>query len=509
MPKEITQANTASKTPKVSTIKNYEINRNRELFANAKDNIRRLKNITKNIKKSTPTFNKEKLANYLKNISSNEKNIRDLSWYLYYRSMTYRRVINYYANMFYLQARNIVPNYDLEKENNDEKILKSYYQTINVVNNINLKLEFLKIYITCFIQDVFYGVGYLDEECLYILPLPTDRCKIIGNFNSDGSLCFAFDMSYFKGVNEYLLEYWGEPFESLYREYGGNNANRWQIIPEQYSVCLKYSIEDWQTLVPPFSGAFMDIINLEDIKDTQAIADEQEIYKLLYYKLNLLSGSKMPDQFAITPDLAIEYINRFTEEAIPEYTSFGMIPGDMDLGVVDFSSNDKVNDTTKVTKATKEVLNTMGGSQVLNGATITGAEAMKIAQRVDTEFAISSLLPQTEIIVNRLLSFVVKDHAKIKFFPISVYTRDDFRDVMLNSCQNGFMANVIAYNTLNGVSEKDTLAMIHLTTNILKLQDKLIPLSTSYTASSKDTDPITGGRPTETGEATDEADASR
>ena len=506
------RANTASENKvDVKQIKEYELQRNTALYEAAKENIKRLTDITKNQKKSIQTFNKEALANYLKNISNNEKSLRNLSWYLYYRSMTFRRVVNYYANMFYLNAREIVPDVDLNKGFDDEKILKTYYKTISVVDNMNMQYEFLKVYINCFIQDVFYGVAYLTEDGFIIIQMPNEYCKIGGVYDGifAGSYFYAIDMTYFKGTNEYLLEYLGEPFESMYRAYGGDSKNKWQIVPEQYSVCLKYCTEDWQTICPPFSGAFMDIINLEDIKDTQAIADAQEIYKLLYYKLNTLSGAKMPDQFAVTPDLAVDYINRFVDEALPEYTSFGMVPGDMDLGVVDFSSNDKVTDTTKVTKATKEVLNTMGGSQVLNGATITGAEAMRIAQRVDTEFAISSLLPQTESIVNRLLYFIEKNHAKIKFFPISAYTRDEFRESLLASAQNGFSSNIIAYNTLNGVSEKDTMCMLHLTNDILQLPDKLTPLSTSYTKTDSDTDPITGGRPTETGEATDKADASR
>ena len=160
-------------------------------------------------------------------------------------------------------------------------------------------------------------------------------------------------------------------------------------------------------------------------------------------------------------------------------------------------------------KATKEVLNTMGGAQVLNGATITGAEAMRIVQRVDTEYAISSLLPQTQAIVNRLLSHRITDAATVKFFPISAYTRDEFRETLLNSAQNGFSANILALNSLNGVSEKDTLIMSHLTNDILQIQDMMIPLSTSYTQTDADTDPVTGGRPTEDGEATDKADASQ
>ena len=47
----------------------------------------------------------------------------------------------------------------------------------------------------------------------------------------------------------------------------------------------------------------------------------------------------------------------------------------------------QTTDTTKVQKATKEVLNTSGGAQILNSSSISGAEAFRAATKADTELA--------------------------------------------------------------------------------------------------------------------------
>jgi hypothetical protein len=61
---------------------------------------------------------------------------------------------------------------------------------------------------------------------------------------------------------------------------------------------------------------------------------------------------------------------------------------------------------------------------------------------------------------------------------------------LLESNQYGF-SNRIAFNTLLGISEKETLAELQLETEILKLQDKMIyPLSSSFTTSGNE-----AGRP--------------
>lgn len=66
--------------------------------------------------------------------------------------------------------------------------------------------------------------------------------------------------------------------------------------------------------------------------------------------------------------------------------------------------------------------------------------------------------------------------------PISAFTKNSMRESLLASCQNGF-SNKIAYNTLNGLSERDCIAMNFLENEVLHITDSLIPLSTSYTQS--------------------------
>lgn len=483
-------------------------------FDKAIEAMKKFYNYSRSNSRTISTFDRETLQSYLQNIGSSEQQLRNISWYLYYRSQVYRRLCNYYANMFMLSARNIVPNYDLNNPDTDDVIQKNYYDTANQLNKMDLEGQFRKVFLTCFIQDVFYGIAYCDDQMLFILPLDPDYCRIAGANLEDSSLDFAMDMSYFSGTNSYLLddEYWGEPFASMYKAYGGDSSNKWQIVPHEYSVCLKYATEDYKTIVPPFSGSLLDLVQLEDIKNISAVADEQEIYKLVYYPLETINGSKTVDDWKVDPDVAAEYLNRLIEEALPDYVTAVMSPGE--LKSIDFSNSNKSDDVSKIEKSTEAVLNIAGGSEVLNGATISGAEAMRVAQRVNTTTALSSLLPQAEIIINRLIKNVVTNAYWVKFLRVSAYTYDDVQDEMLSSLQNGFTSNVFAYNSMNGISERDTITLLHLNNDVLHITDSLIPLKSSYTSSSSEnvangTTTAEGGRPVENGEATDEADGKK
>lgn len=481
-------------------------------FEKAEEGLKLLTDLQRTPTKTTNAFSKEDVLTYLRNVGSNESRLRNLSWYLLYRSQLYRRLVIYNASMFNLDARSVIPNYSLTEDNNTDDILSSYYETLVTLDNMELRREMLKVYLTCFIQDVFYGVHFYDDTGFFIMPLPADYCQIKGRYMR-GTYCFAMRMDYFTGTNEYMLELLGEPFQSMYKEYQKDTMNgRWQIVPEEYSCCLKYSAEDWQLHILPFMGLLPDLIQLEDVKDIQAIADAQAIYKLVWLELETITGSKNIDDWKVDPELAIKYFNRMLNEALPSYTSAAIVPGK--LQTINFDDND-TNDVNRVSNATKNILNSGGGGQVLNSTELTGTTEVLTALKVDTEFAIASLLPQTQAYVNTFMHYYVSNPSKVKFLHASIYTQDDLKKSLLEAAQYS-LPTKLAYNTLNGFSELDTLALNYLENEVLGLQDKFIyPLNSSFTSGSDEvssgtTDPVTGGRPiSDNTDLTDDGEASR
>jgi hypothetical protein len=147
----------------------------------------------------------------------------------------------------------------------------------------------------------------------------------------------------------------------------------------------------------------------------------------------------------------------------------------------------------------------------LNSATLSGSTAFNAAMIADSEFAISSLLPQVQAIVNRLISYQLSNPAKVKFMPVTVYTRAEYKKNLKEDAASGLPVK-LALNTLNNFTERDTLALVFLENDCLNLVEKYTPLRTSYTQSS-----YTGtgwgngrGRPTlDDTEITEDGEASR
>lgn len=464
----------------------------------ALDPIKQLRDVTKSAARSINSLNKDEIVGYLQRPNSYEKQLRNASWYLVTRSQVYQRIIMYYSSMFCLDARTIIPNYDLQGNNNDKKILKSYNDTITLLRPWNITNEFFKIIATMFVQDVSYNVFYADDTGLFFLPLPADYCRILTTYPS-GDLVVAFNMRYFSSHDEYL-EYWGSPFTEMWNDYQSTGDN-WQTIPQEYSACFKYRSYDWSTIIPPFSGIFGSIIDLLDAEDIEAISQKQEIFKFIYVKLKTITNASGPDMWQIDPDTVVQYFNRMCEEALPSYTSAAVVPGNDDIGVVDFSSNEKTSETNRILNGTKNVLNASGGAQVLNSATISGSTAYKYSIIADSEFALV-ILPQIEGWFNRIAALRIKNPSKIRFMHVTRFTREDYRKELLEDAQNS-LPTKLSIMALNGYDPIDVLSMNHIEEDILHLADKFNkPLNTSYTQSSSD-------NTKDIGDLTDEGEASR
>ena len=444
--------------------------------------------------KSFSVFSKDTLRTYMQNPLTNYKNLRNLSRFLYYRSQIYKRIIMYNATMIDTNYRSIIPYMDITKGADTTKIVKSFYDTAALLDKFNLSTEMLKVYTKCWIEDVFFGVYYFnDKEGGFLLPLDPDYCQITSIYPT-GDYGFDMDMSYFRS-HQKELELWGEPFESMYEAYESDMINgRWQPIPDEYCCCFKVDSMDLTTPVPPYINLFDSIINLEDLKEITNIADEANIYKLIVAKIPLLKNSDSVDDFAVDPTTAINYYNRMIGD-LPDYVSAILSPIDIDAVTFD---QDQASDVNKVENAAKNILKTSGHSIL---ADANGTTAVKAAITSDVEYAISSLLGQTQAWVNRMMTIHLSNPSKVKFLEVTKYTKDDYKDSLIKDMNYG-TPFIMTLGALNGYTELDMISMANLN-DALGLSELFKPLATSSTRSSDEAN----GRP-KNDTATDESEDS-
>lgn len=481
----------------------------KEVFAKAKKEIQ-LVNLEKTETRTYNTFSKDKLRTYLKNPMANQANIRGLSKYLFRMSQPYRRLCYYNAEMIDLRVRSVIPTYSLTSENNVETVKANYEKTLKQLDKMSLENELLKMFVIAWREDCAYGVTYEDDTGFFILPLDGDYCRV-SSINFDSTFNFAFDFSYFRTKPEQLV-YYGDPFTKMYNKYVSDPALRWQEIDPSRGVCFKINTDDPTLPLPPYIALFNSIIDLCDLAEIQAVKDELSIYKLLVARLKPLSGTSDPDDFEVDIATAIEYYNKLAE-SLPKEVAACISP--LPIEAIEFNK-DSTKDVNQMAEATKNLYNSSGGAQILNSSTITGGTAFTAAIMADSDYALASMLPQVTKWVNRYLTSVLGDHAKVKYLEVSHHTKEAYKEGLIEAATYG-LPNRLAINALNGYSELETLSMQFLEIDVLGLDKLFVPLSSTYTMPSDskvdttETDPITGGAPTKTTATglTDAGEASR
>lgn len=506
----------ASKNISVNDIREMAIHQSelaKKNYNNAKDAAKQLRDPYKSKKVSTPAYSKEKIDTYLKKPSRFEKELRKAMHFMYARSQIMFRIINWYATIWDLRCRKVTPHYDLLKDNNGKKVLKAMNETLD-------KLEIFKVHenmyaplLRAYLDDVVYFLWFSDEEGSFPYILNPEWCSIIGRYYT-GDLMFAIDMSKFSGSDwQNFIEWIGSPLKEMYDEYK-TTGEQWVKVPDRYAGCFKYRIDDLDVCISPFIPVLSQLAALNDLEDIQAIADEQSIYKLLINPIKTKSSAKSIDDWEITPDLVVEYINRMRDTVLPEFVSVTPVLGD-GIDVVDFTKNSTDAQVDRIKNAQNNILNIAGGGAVLSSNNITSTAAFNAWMQSETEFAISSLMPQITGFVNRMLSLTIPNPCKVDFFELTVLTKDTFREKLLTANQYSY-AYRLALGTLYGFSEKETLASLYFENELLGLPDIMkYPLNSSFTASGSTTEDgytnETGqGRPTvDDGELSPEGERSR
>ena len=495
MPRKASGTNSASKqNQSVAAIKEQfqqEVERQKINYDEAVQGLIKLKDPKRNASTILSAYDRETIRTYLQSPAQSSENLRKAVLYLYIRSQILYRISHWYSSMWDLRCRQVVPDYSLIKNNDKTKMLKQYENTLTILDSYHIHENWGDIALRCYLEDVCYIVWYRDGKNAFPYILDPSECKIDGRYYT-GDFSYAIDASKWRSAQRRELAEWlGSPFKEILQEYD-STGERWIHMDDKYGAAFKYNSDRIDLIIPPFAPLLQAIAGLNDTADLQAIRDKQSVYKLLLLPMRVLTGAKNSDDFEISPSLLLKYYDKLLD-ILPDYVAAAPVPGEVtNDSVIDFSTTSTDKDLDRLSQSQDTVLATSGGGAVLNSSAITSTAAFNAWLKAESEFAISTLMPQVQGFVNRMLGYDVSGTpCDVKFFEVTVYTKDEVQKKLLESCQYSF-SNRIFYNTFNGISERSTLAMEFLEVNGLGLPTIMNhPLQSSYTSSGE----VGEGRP--------------
>ncbi len=179
----------------------------------------------------------------------------------------------------------------------------------------------------------------------------------------------------------------------------------------------------------------------------------------------------------------------------------GSVLSPMDIEKINFEKSN-TGDTDTVADAEQNLFSAAGVSSLLFNNPKASANALALSIKADQAITYG-IVKNIEDAINRLMqSQSYGKNFKLTILDVSPFNRKEMGDQYLKSAQYGF-PTLMMFAASQGLSQAEFDSMNFLENSVLDLKNKLVPLKSSSTLSSKDSDSDAptdeGGRPPKEG----------
>lgn len=438
--------------------------------------VKRL-NLPTDTKKSTSSlskFDRDSVARYLQNPIANEKQIRNLSNYIYNVNPQYKRIIWYFALMptySYVLEPIDIPLTNFDKQ----KYTKQYIKILQSIENMNLRHELINVSKVAYKDDVYYGYIHESKDSFFLQKMDADYCRI--SSIEDGVYNYAFDFSYFD-VNKEALEHFPIEFKVKYQRYK-DTKERWIELDSDMTACFKVQ-EELNFPLPPFNTMFESIFDLDEYKKIKKARTKLDNFMLLIQKIPMDEKNPEINKFLVDLELAAQFHN-MAEAVVND--GVGIVTSPLSIESVKMEKTKSDSDT--VAQALREVHNDSGVSQFIFNSDKNTGVGLNYSITSDEQVSFA-LLRQYERWVNRRIKKQSGQYKfQLKFLDMTVFNQDKLYEKYLKAAQFGIPVINEIGAALN-LSPLDLYNKAKLEVDVLGLHDMLRPLKSSHTQNGKD-----------------------
>lgn len=411
-------------------------------------------------------YNKEQIADFLRDPYRNEKQLRDAVRYLYVVSPHFRRLIQYFAGL--TDFAYVVSPYRIDPKTANKRITNiNYRKVLDLMSIMNVKTQLAKILTVCLREDVFYGTIWRTRDCITIQQLPSEYCKIS---SMEGNVFnVAFNFRYFDTYADYL-DFYPEEFRKKYEQYKLDQAHPYIDLSSPASFAIKATPDIVNFIVPPFAGILREVYDIEDYKDMKLAREQIENYALLAMKLPMDDDGNW-----VLDKTKAEDFWRNLDAVMP--AEIGSVLTPMDIEKISFERSGS-NDTDTVAEAEQNLFTAAGVSSLLFNNSKASANALLLSIKADQSISFG-IVKSIEDMVNRYIqSFNYGKYFKVTFLDVSTFNRKEMGDAYLKAASYG-LPTISMYSASQGLGQAELDCMSYLETEVMELQDMFRPVVSS------------------------------
>lgn len=399
-----------------------------------------------------------------------------LSRNFFYKDGYYKQIIIHYATLL-KYAGLLIPNPSLGKKLSTSHISKRYYNALDYVEKMNLPVFLTDCATHALIDGCYYGViVQLDKQNFSVLDLPSGYCQTrYKDLNGDDLI--EFDVSYFNSIvdltaKEQALASYPKFIRDAYKKWQKQkSSNSWVIIPSDIGICFPFF--DGR---PLFLSVIPASLEYDDAIQTERDRDAEEIRKILVQKIPHLQDGRL----LFEPDEAAEM----------HAGAVGMLKGNKNISVLTtYADVDAVVSKTtgeSTSKTLEQIEKNIYAQAGVSGQIFSSTGSSTLDASIKNDIALMMYLANkfSRFITNSINRIYGNTNITFKYqiLPVSIHNMDKFVDQSFKLSGSGYsyLLPVVAL----GLSQRDIVNLKELENDVLKLGEKLIPLSSSYTQSS-------------------------
>ena len=416
----------------------------------------------------------------------------------------YKQIIIYYATLLKYMGL-LIPNPSTGKNLSTSHIQKRYFSALDYVERMRLPVLLTNIAQRALVDGCYYGIKAEGEKNTFqLIDLPAGyACSRFKDIY--GNDIIEFDVSYFGTITDKesrnaALAAYPKIVQKAWKQLSqGKLKTKWLIIPKEYGVCFPFF--DGRPLLLNIIPATIDY---DAAIAAQREREAEEIRKIIVQKIPHLNDGRL----VFEPEEA-EEMHVGTVGMMKGNKNVSVLTSYADVDVV--SSNNNADRTENTLTRIEQNIYAQGGVAGSIFAS-TGSSSLETSLNNDLALMMYFANKVSTFITNTLNDIYGNGNITFTYtiMPVSYYNTTSFIDQSFKLVGSGYSALLPALAF--GMSQRDLVNIKDLENNVLKLGDKLKPLSTSYTQSNSDkeggedgegasknkvnnTDPDEGGRP--------------
>ena len=397
----------------------------------------------------------------------------NLSRNYFERGGFYWRLLMHYATLLKYTGL-LIPNPSFGKNLSESYITKKYHSAVSFIDKANLPDLFTYIGTRVLRDGSYYGViQEVTDKSISILDLPIFYCR--SRFkDKEGNDIIEFNVTYFDTIRD------GEYRKKALAAYPASVVNwykRWKARKVKSPWCyISTSVGICMSLIderPVFLNIIAAELEYEDAKDINKERDLEEIRKILVQHIPHLTDGGL----LFEPDEAVE-MHKGAVDMMKKNENLSVLTTYADVdAIVSKTAND--NSLNSVDKALTNIYAEAGSSSQLFGTDSN----LSLATSITNDMALMMVLARK---MARLITSIINNkygNANISFtyriLPVSFYNQKEYVEEALKLANSGysFLLPALAMD----LSQRELSNIKDLENDVLKLKEKLLPLSTSYT----------------------------